>query len=190
MSIATIAELKTYMGITDALQDAKLTQVLAGVEAFVTTQAALVGHQLEKKASITEYQDGEDGERVFTSLRPILSVASVHVSQAATWDATTLLAAQYYRVYKGPGIIRRTDEFTFPDGVQNVRVIYDAGYDPVTADLKLGILSFAAAVAVQAGKDGYESEKLGDYSYAMASLEKMPSIKVLLDPYINKPVVL
>jgi len=190
MSITVLTDLKTHLGITDSSQDTKLSAILAGAEALVKSWARDAGIILEKE-TVTEDLDGQDSTRLFLSFRPVLAVTKVYQSLVWLWDATTELAATKFRLYKPLGMLKRADGGTWLDGVQSVHVEYSAGYDPAPADLKQGIVTLAAFFAGQAGKEGKASETIGSYSYSLQDLQlSAPAVKMLLDPYVNRPVVL
>jgi hypothetical protein len=188
MAIATLADLKTHMGITASDQDAKLTVILSGVERWLKDAAKAAGIALEKE-TVTEDLDGEGAGRLFLRYRPVISVTTVYESDSQVFDATTEVAAADFRLYKEIGMLKR-ENGAWLDEAQGVRVIYEAGYATPPETAKLGILVFAAYLAGQAGKEGFSQERLGEYAYALRALEEVPAAKELLAPYINRLVIL
>jgi hypothetical protein len=187
MPLVTMPEVKAYLGITDTTQDVKLQLILESLDTWLKEEFKSFGLLAEKTCSITEYQDGPGIDRLITRYRPIISVASVHVSDNQVWDATTLIAASDYRITNSTGIIRLVSQATsfyvfpynqpygsliFPRGVQNIRIIYNAGFDPTPADIRLSLLTVIGkhhAEISDASFGAFSSERLGDYSYTLAS---------------------
>ena len=194
MSLATLAELKAHMGITlsDTSQDAKLTAILAGVEAWITETAAANGRAIVRETGRVDLLDGTGSFRLFLPRRPVILVTSIKVDGNATptWDASTVVAASGYRVYADTGIVKRLSDAEWTEGLQNVQVTYDVGYAAIPANLKLGCLTMAAYFAGEGGGKGLKSETLGKYSYTMQDVEQIPGLLLLLAPYLGFPVAL
>ncbi len=190
MSLASLSDLKTHLGITVSDKDAALTALLAGAEANVVRLARDAGVLLVTE-EVTEQLDGADSERLILSSRPVVSITGVWVSEARDFTDSNKLAATACVVYSRIGILRRVDGDDFPEGAQNVKVTYRAGYgETAPADLKEGIVVLAAALYGQIGKEGVQSETIGDYSYTLASLkERAPGAYAFLAPYIDRLVV-
>ena len=52
-------------------------------------------------------------------------------------------------------------------------MIYKAGLDPIPKDIKLALMTVVDSFTTRAGKTGFKSEKLGDYSYTLREAEKL-----------------
>ncbi len=190
MSIAMVADVKTHLSITGTDKDAVLTAIVAGAEANVVRLAKDAGILLVTE-EVSEQLDGADSERLILSYRPVVAVSGVWVSEARSFTDAAKIAETAYVVYARTGILRRVDGDDFPEGVQNVKVTYHAGYgEAAPADLTEGIVLLAAAIYGQVGKEGLSGERIGDYSYTVASLqERVPAAYALLAPYIDRLVV-
>lgn len=215
--LVTLPELKAYLGISDDSQDVKLQLILDTLNDWLVREFKAYGIQLEQ-ATITELHDGRGLDHVITNLRPLISVTSIHVSQQQIYDSTTLVPAEDYRVYNDTGIVRlinTASSFTyFPNqsccgfsvfgkGVQNIRVVYEAGYTTLPSDIKMAMMTvvgkFQSISAVGGGGAAFSSERLGDYSYTLrepggavpggtlgaAGVFMMNELKFLLDHYLK-----
>lgn len=192
-TLVSLIELKEFLGIgvDDTSSDKKLQIILTSLDAWMVEEFRQYGLQLKKKVDITELRDGESFSHIFTRLRPILQVQSVHVSPAGpnqVFDATTLVPDDQYVVYLEEGRIQlvggellfltvATPRFApernvFSRGRQNIQVIYDAGFEPVPQDIRLATMASIDNFNTRAGKTGFKSEKLGDYTYTLRESEK------------------
>lgn len=196
MSVAVLSDLKTHLQIPvgNTTRDAQLTAILAGTEDLVLKLAADVGIQIVKETGLEALLDGGDSTRLFLPLRPVIAVTSVQLSSDQVWGTEeapeNVVEATKYRWYPRIGMIKRVDGSVWTMGAQNVRVIFSAGYDPTPVGVKHGIVTLAAVLSGQAGKEGIASEKIGDYSYSLQDLEQTsPGAYKLLAPYITRIVV-
>lgn len=86
MPLTTIAAVKTQLGITDATQDAVLTQILAGVEAAVHTWTK---RDVLESQTVTFFLSGNGKPDLILPHRPCTSITSVHVDQDAYYGTGT-----------------------------------------------------------------------------------------------------
>jgi hypothetical protein len=188
----SLAELKAYLGIEDETQDVKLQLILDAIEEWLAAEFELYGLKL-KTETLIELRDGKNLDHIFTKFRPIISVATIHVSNDQTFDATTLVDVVDYRVIGEQGLIRAAREFTrfpfsvndfpsrttafqtglFPKGVQNVQVVYDVGFGvKVPKQVQLATFTVIDSFSQRAGKGAFKSERLGEYSYTLREGDK------------------
>lgn len=122
--IVTLAEMKADLNITDTQDDAVLTRWLLGLQGRFEERC---NRCLLRGEDIEEILDG--GETyLFLSRFPVESVASVHVSAEQIWtDATKLLPTESI-LHKSRGRLIRPGSALWPEGEQNVRVVYTGGY--------------------------------------------------------------
>lgn len=125
--IATLAEAKADLEITDPQDDAALTRWME------TLQGRFDAHlqrTLLRGVNVTEYFNG-GGTRIWLERSPVESVASVHVDNDRAWGADTVkientdFKVDYSKGSISYGILGATE---FADGSQNIRVIYTGGY--------------------------------------------------------------
>lgn len=218
----TLAELKTYLGISDSSQDVKLQLILDSLCTWLHEEFKSYGILLEETV-LTEFHDGDHLDHLIANFRPIVSVASIHVSQQQIFDATTLVPATDYRIYNSTGIIRLINTAAsflffpgltqqaglsvFGKGVQNIRLVYTAGFSTFPADVKMAVMTvvgkFRSVSGVGGGGAAFSSERLGDYSYTLRDdgaggpngslgaqgVFMVNELKLLLDHYLKATMV-
>lgn len=83
-----------------------------------------IGYHLEAE-DYTESYDGEDEDTLYLNELPINSIASITSSD-------NLLDSELYEFYSKEGFVRLVSGNIFPKGVQNIEVVYNAGYTSKT----------------------------------------------------------
>jgi len=123
--IVTLAEMKAQLGITDSTDDAVLTIWMQGLQGRLDLAC---NRKFLYDAAVTEYFDG--GETyLYAKNFPIASVTSVHMDADMAWGDDTLLASDGYRVNLKRGkIAYDISGQKWPEGFQNIRVIYAGGF--------------------------------------------------------------
>lgn len=92
-----------------------------------------------KERTYTEYHDGRNNNRLITLQWPVNSIAELWVDSSGEFTDVTkkLDPTDYYIDQQKEGIVLRgACGGFFSKGIRNIQVIYDAGYDPVPADLE------------------------------------------------------
>jgi hypothetical protein len=132
MGLATLTEVKGYLGVTGTDQD-------AAVAAFVDAATRLMEHAARRHleaATAVEYLNGTGGRCLWLAEPPDggkAGVTSVHVDGARAWSAASLLAADQYLA--DGCTVERLDGI-WPRGRHNVRVVYKAGFAAAPGDLR------------------------------------------------------
>ena len=75
MALTTLADLKTYLGISDSSEDALLNLLIADADAAIL---GYIGRTIEQ-ATLTEYYSGDGPQMLVLKQRPVTAVTSVHV---------------------------------------------------------------------------------------------------------------
>ena len=136
MSLVTLGDYKTALDITGNTEDTKLTQYASEIEAKVQNY---IGREIELITEITEMYDGNGGHYLMPKQWPVYEITSVEIYDGTTagvesWD-TWVLGTDYDRLFYRDGYIY-VDGATFPEGVENIRLTYDAGYETTPNDIQ------------------------------------------------------
>jgi hypothetical protein len=212
MALTTLADLKTYLGITDTSEDTLLNLLIADGDAAIL---GYIGRAIEQ-ATLTEYYSGDRTQMLVLRQRPVTAVTSVHVDDsgyagqaAGAFDSTTEWTAGedfYIRTevenesntgelvaIKGPGTFTADGDpktwGEWPNGTGNVKVIYTAGYATVPSDLAAACRILVAWM--RASRDNgmpVKSERLGSYSYTLlddTGIPELATIRGICNRYRN-----
>jgi len=128
-ALATLYDLKAFLGIaqTDTTNDRFLERMIA-------TASGMTENHLNRKIRARDYTEYHNGGRryIFVNNPPINSVTSVYDDPNREWDSGTLLDSDYYHFDGDFAEQGRIDFFGYEslgNGVANVRVIYNGGFD-------------------------------------------------------------
>lgn len=184
MSIISVSQYKAYAGISASTWDTQLGIIITATQ---DTLEKICGRRFDT-ATYTEYVDGANSPTVYVQNAPITSVTSVALINRAetvvyTYDATGykvdleagLISRQVggfaggydnRMPLNGPTAFERVPQF--PDGWQNVKIVYVGGYSSQTMPTSLQLLMYnltACEFAVAGADLTLKSESLGHYAY-------------------------
>jgi len=143
-NLITRAQYKDYTKMDHNKDDSKIDTLVASISQMVKTYC---GHSIIDyySATKTEVFDVEDllTSEVFVTESPLTSVTSVQERSSIADSYETLTANTHYYVDTEHDRIRRIDGSRgidyWPQGFAAVKVVYNAGYSAVPADLKLAV---------------------------------------------------
>lgn len=179
MSLVTLADYKTALGISGVTEDAKLTQYSLEIDDRVKS---FLGYDIEQATYTNEIYDGDGTQYLFPKNIPVTTLTKLEVYEgldsllAEDWEEWTVAGKEYTRiVLQDGGLIIFIDGNCFPDGEQNVRITYVAGYTSVTLPQDIqGVCKELMRIKydkIDKGKLGVSSMSLGSGSSASQSYE-------------------
>lgn len=169
----TTAAVKAHLKITTSDLDAEIETKIAEATKLLI---GFIGHDLNS-AEYTEYFDGDRTNSILLGNFPVQSITSIHDDPERVFGDDKLIDSGDYvfdanegenvgivRLFKGHGI--------FFKGVQNVKVVYQAGYDTIPEDAELACKQLVAWLMNRAGTEGQTAASLGGKSetYEMDSV--------------------
>lgn len=132
----------------------------------------------------TEYYKGDGKDRLLTRQFPINSVTSIHVDEDRLWASDTALDSDDITISDDvPGLIILNGDYFDLSNVENVKVVYNAGYATIPYDLESACIKLCAIEYIEArrlnasikGERDLQSEKkelwkllLNNYKSAIA----------------------
>lgn len=138
MALATLAQLKTQLGISasESQYDTKLNLYLNAGSDWVESYC----DRKFTEATYTELLHGNRTNCITPRQWPITEVTELRISSDRAWtDAATLIDAANYGIASDQVTITYYNGF-LPRGYDNVRLIYKAGYPTMPYDLVLANL--------------------------------------------------
>lgn len=134
MSLVTLADYKSALKITSETEDAKITQYALEIEQRVKSY---LGFDIEE-AEYTYKYDGEGLNRLFPKHIPVTAITKLEVyegldvNNVEEWEEWTL-GDEYERLLiEDNGYVIYMDGSVFPEGNNNIRLTYTAGYTGLT----------------------------------------------------------
>jgi uncharacterized phiE125 gp8 family phage protein len=160
----SLARVKEHLGITNASSDAKLENL---INASFASLESYIGQSL-KAATYTEFFDGDGTDEVLLNNYPVVAITSIHDDIDRAFGSDTLIDAADYTFYSNKneniGRVRLLNGLAFSPGIQNVKVIYLAGYVTVPYDAEQACVELVAWHWNKAGTEGYTAQSLGGKS--------------------------
>lgn len=146
-----------------------------------------IGRQI-KARDYTEYQDGDGSDRVLVDQWPIISIASLHSDADRDFTSETLIDTTDYISYAEGRIELVSDEGNFPEGEQNIKIVYNAGYAAIPDDLEYAATVHVAYMYNKSGHEGHTAISLGGLSKSYDPAPIPQDVKFALEPYKRRPV--
>ena len=189
--IITLAEAKTYLGVSASDSDAVITSLLTAA------QEAMEAHCCRnlEETSVTEDLDGEGSQRLRTR-EPFQALTALYLDSTRAFGAGTQIGNSNFHLARGRDgtakVIEYLDSY-FDDGQKNVRVVYQAGYTAATMPgnialalkKQVGVLYSNWQRAKQA-KDILSSETVDGWTQTWIDKQGLDDeVKELLTPYEN-----
>lgn len=142
MDYTTVANLKSYLGITDTSRDAELTALIATAKSLVNIE---LGYDLTLNAAVVIRVNWMGKNRVVLPQK-VNSVSKVEVRDTGsnTWRELTVDFLDGIVLYLLEDIA---------NGVQNVRITCSRGYAEVPADFERGFISYCAQLLQKQAQD-------------------------------------
>jgi len=178
MSLVTLADYKTALGVSGSTEDAKLTQYSLEIDARVK---AYLGYDIEQATYTEQVYDGTGDYYLYPRHVPVTTFTKLEVFEGLNddntedWEEWTVAAGDFDRMVIINGYILYMGSVVFPEGIQNVRLAYTAGYTSATlpddiqaACKELMILKYKG---IDKGNLGQPSLSLGMGSNATVSID-------------------
>lgn len=138
LDLVTLAEYKTYAGITSTNQDTQIKQLIPIVSQLAKTICRRTFIDYVSDAKTEVYSGGMD--RLLMSEYPLLSVSGVEYSSDYGATYTSLVEFTDYVVDISDGSIAPMYQETFPKAINGYKVTYTAGFETIPSDLKIACL--------------------------------------------------
>lgn len=137
----TTAEVKAYLGITDANSDALIASLIAQVEAIVETDKC---QRTLGSSTFVEYVDGDGSDSILLKNYPVISIDHIYDDPERDYAVDSELDVEDMAIYEDYGKVVYVNGL-FQLGNKNVKVEYHAGYVTIPHDLKLALVKTVAA---------------------------------------------
>lgn len=212
-ALTTVANVKTYLGISDTSQDATIEQLINSVSDDIACRCNRVFLSAER----TEKLVGNGRQTLLLTYYPITDVKSVAVNDTALTEVTDFdVLADEGSLFKIEGVWPKLEnyqmlrppyipEIPFADEnslKRNIEVVYTAGYilpyqasdgeTPVVStlpyDLEMACIKMVAADINRKGSEHEKSENLGPLQSAFLDNDYSDSVLSVLERY-KRPVI-
>lgn len=182
MALATAADVKSYLGVQGAGDDALFGTLVASAEAFFYEQ--IERPSLEEHA-FTETLDGTGKDYIMTRHWPILTVTSLLIG-------TESVPAQFIqigsRATKDSRMVYLAPEFgkVFTRGRRNVYIAGTAGYSAIPADVKQAVIEITARVYQRRKRIDEVSKQVGGETVSFSTADLTDFARKTIGIYQSK----
>ncbi|KZC23540.1 hypothetical protein RHOFW104T7_13135 [Rhodanobacter thiooxydans] len=180
--LCALADVKTYLGITDANSDAVLTALVSNASAMVEGFC----NRTFAQASYTETVNGNGRAQLCLKNTPVTAVSSLAINDVPVLAAVGATGAGY--VFDDMSVYVRSSgcSCAFSKGVQNVTVTYTAGYVAIPLDVAQACIELVAQKFAKRNRIDKASETLGTQQTISFSQADMPAqVRTALKPYVR-----
>jgi hypothetical protein len=164
-----IQEIKDWLGVTTADFDEALTSLANRLEDRI--QRRLQWYFGPPRAK-TEFLNGSGRHALFLHQPPVNGVVAVHTRTYRVNEPWELLDPAEYEL-EGRKLLA-IGWGVWPCGERNIRAQYEEGFAEVPGDIQQLLLDLIQANVTTTSGGDKQSEKLGDYSYTIASGNSSP----------------
>jgi len=189
--LVTLADFKSYAGITLSTWDTEIEDALDSVSEAVRS---FTGRTL----AITYYSEVKDVDYTWEQIF-LVKQWPLHSVVALTCDDTLVQPTDYHFwengkvALKGAGkkYLRGVEAYTvelgtyFTKGIATLEITYQAGYEVIPKDIQFVIKRETNRVLKEVDREKFISEKIGDYSYKQKDIADgfMPDTLAVLKRY-------
>ncbi len=195
--LVSIADAKTYLGISDNSKDALLTLLITAVGKSIETYC---GRTFASTVFTNEEYDGGGTKELRLKNYPVTTFTKLERNKAEdNSDDWEEIDSEDYWVDLNSGIITRSSGFldfepTEEEGLSSdsyfwgkskYRATYTAGFATVPTDIQLAVLISVADLYSRGKAPNVKSESLGDHSITFADSSSInnKNVKAILDMY-------
>jgi hypothetical protein len=154
--LASLADLKSFLGISTTDNDTLLTEILEYVDQYVKTYT---GRSFEEAAVSNEIFNTNGLKRIFAVKEPPIKESP---TPTVTYDGVAVSTDDYEILYDEGLFV-----FDSPPAraVKKLLISYTGGYATIPADLQLATIKISAGIFKnRKSTSGATSKKLGDFS--------------------------
>ena len=173
--LTTLQDVKDWLGLSSTADDALLARLIASASRFIESW---VGRTITS-VTYTETFNGDGHARLVLPNYPVTAVSSV------TIDGSPIPAAAPAAPngYLFDALVLYLNGYAFARGVQNVTVVYTAGYASVPPDLAQACIELVALRYKERDRVGQGSKSVGGETITFTVAEMTESVRATLSRY-------
>lgn len=176
--LATLTQVKEYIGNSaDNTDDALLTRLITAV-------SELIERSCNRVFGSTVYSEARDGNgldfMVFSN-RPVITVSSITVDGVTIPQSTNHAVAGW--VLANGWKVALRGGYTFRQGIQNVSMIYTAGFASVPADVVQACCLMVGLFYKERDRMGINSKSVGGENISFTDDDMPPSVRETVNNY-------
>jgi len=183
MALILLAETKDYLGIDSSVtdQDASLQVFIDAVD----TQIKRYVRRNIEQFSDTVFLNGQQQARILLGHYPLTAVSLLEVDSDNDFTSPETIDPQDF-IFEEAGIIALKNS-VFPYGVENVKVTFTAGFNPVPSDIKLAAFMMVELYYLNRSQRNVNKASKSKQGESVTYQKGMPEEVIqLLAPYVRE----
>lgn len=181
VDLCTLAEVKTYMGITDSNTDDILQQLITAASQFANSYCS----RILKTGSYTDPSNGTGGHVLIPVQSPITAVSGLTINDRTIPLSTGTSVMGY--VFDDFAVYLRCARFS--EGYQNVVLSYTAGYVTVPADLNNAVIELVVLKYRTKGQIGVSSRGIAGETISYTGADMSRNTRRVFNTYQRAALV-
>jgi hypothetical protein len=178
--LATLTQVKEYIGNSaDNTDDALLTRLITAVSEQIERSC----NRVFGSTVYSEARDGNGLDFMVFSNRPVITVSSITVDGVTIPQSTNHAAAGW--VLASGWKVALRGGYTFRQGIQNVSMIYTAGFASVPADVVQACCLLVGLAYKERDRMGIDSKTIGGENISFTKDDVPPSVQAVIHNYRN-----
>ena len=166
------------------------TELQDKIELLINAASQSIENMTERilyRKEHTEIQDGRRNDRTMTFEWPIIEVKELWIDSSQDFiDTDNRLETDQYDVVDKRLTIQLLDNRRFSSGRHNIKIVYDAGYDPIPSDLEQACVLYVEWLYLvnERNDSGRLAKTKGDESTSIN--QEIPTVvQNLVAPYVR-----
>lgn len=190
-ALCTLNQVKEYLGISVETRDSEKDPFYeALIDRTSSRFEKYCDRYLKQRVNIEEHYDGGGRYYLYTDNYPITSISGIWDDSNWDYDDATLIDSDNYRIANNDmSVILKSSAACFNNYVENIRIIYTAGYKTVPDDIVQACVVEVVKTFKQRNDPHITRKSLVDGSSTRFETDFLPSTVSILNIYRNMSVV-
>lgn len=173
--LTTLANVKQWLNLTAATDDALLSRMISAVSAYVQSWL----NRQFAAASYSERRDGNGKTKLLCANYPLTAVSAVVINgQNIPPSASVSVPGYYFDAYS-----IRLRGYSFAAGHGNVEISYTAGYATTPPEIEQAVIETIALRYKERDRIGHTSKSVGGETVSFTIADFSPSVRTILNNY-------
>ncbi len=176
-AIITLADVYEFLSVSGSSDDTLIQNLIDRKTAQFESYCGLDSFYVD---DYVEEYDGEGTPYLFVKNFPINSITEIASDSDWTWGTDTVIDSSDYRIVQMNYIVYNS---YFNDGLQNIKVSYNAGYSVIPLDIKEALVEEVTRIYNTRKEVDVIIKTLADGSQHRIPSGLMPNTKSILNKY-------
>jgi hypothetical protein len=175
-NLTTLANVKSWIGINAATDDALIERLIGGISQYIQSW---LNRQFASQV-YSEIRDGNGGRTMMFADYPVTSVSSVKINGKEIPPTNDFVSPGY----RFSSMAITLNGYVFEKGVQNIELVYTAGYEVIPQDIEQATIELVALRYKERDRIGQQSKNMANGETVTYMVKDFPpDVATLLKNY-------